>query len=166
MTRKSSNPYDYRSRSQKPNGFKGGCLALLALPAIIYFFHAIFLIAPNMVNHVKWRLRGSTNYSYSVMKSGLLPPSIMGERRVSVEGGEVVQVTNVYLAKPGYAADIETIEEMFNGVYICSLFFPLTRCSYQYDSFYGYPSEMIADCPIPDACYTGTFIEDVKILPP
>jgi Family of unknown function (DUF6174) len=123
-------------------------------------------MVPNGVNRVKWLLRGSANYQFTISKSGLLPPDIQMGRNVVVKNSKIAAVSNVSLSEPVYTSDIETIEAMFNGVYFCSLFFPLFICSFDYDPYYGYPSNVVVNCPIPDACFTGIEVRDVVILPP
>jgi hypothetical protein len=45
-------------------------------------------------------------------------------------------------------------------------FFSLFICSFGYDPFYGYPSRVVMNCPLPDACYTSVEVRDLIILPP
>ena len=150
----------------KSMGLRRGCLLLLSPFIAIYVVHALFLIIPNNPNQVRWHNRGSTDYTFTVTKSGLLPLDILQGRIVVVRAGVVESVANVSLAEPVYTADIETINEMFDGVYSCSLLFPLLGCSYKYDAELGYPAEITVNCPIPDACYTHTSIKDLRLVAP
>jgi hypothetical protein len=166
MNQEAYNRLNSDSQSKKPIGFRRGCLMLLIPLIVIYFTQAIFLFAPNTINQVKWRIRGSANYEFTVSKIGLLPPDIQIGRNVVVKDGRIASVSNVSLREPVYSSDIETIQEMLNGVYICALLFPLITCSYKYDSFRGYPIDIKVDCPIPDACYSYTSITKFEILSP
>jgi hypothetical protein len=166
MVQKADDRLNSDAHSSKPIGCRRGCLLILITLLAIYVIHALFLIVPNTINKAKWHNRGSTNYKYTISKFGLLPPDIQNGRIVTVRDGEIVQITNVSLALPVYVPDIETIDQIFNGVYACSILFPLNTCSYEYNPYYGYPSVIKVNCPIPDACYTDTVITDVEILSP
>jgi hypothetical protein len=111
-------------------------------------------------------IRGSENYKFTVSKAGFLPPEFRIGRNVVVKDGEIILVSNVSQSEPVYSSDIETIQEMLNGVYFCSLLFPIINCSYKYDKFFGFPYEITVNCPIPDACYTSVFISDFEIRSP
>jgi hypothetical protein len=133
---------------------------------VIYLAYAVYLIPRNLVNQVKWYLRGSRDYSFTLSEYGLLPPDIQIGRNVVVKNGEVVPVSNISLREPVYTDDINSIDAMFDAIYFYPLFFPLLICSVEYDPFYGYPSDMTVNCPIPDACYTVVEIKNVRIFSP
>lgn len=153
-------------QSQKSIGCRQSCVILFLPMLLLYLSYGVFLIVPNGVNRIKWLIRGSANYQFTISKYGLLPPDIQIGRKVVVKNGEIATVSNVSLNEPVYVSDIGTIETMFNNVYSCSLFFPLFICSFNYDSFYGYPASIVVNCPIPDACYTAVEVRDMVILPP
>jgi len=151
---------------EKSGRLKRGCFTVLTLLLVIYVAHAQYLIFPNLIHYQRWRLRGAANYAYTVSKAGLLPPDIQAGRRVVVKDGRVAAVTSVSSSQPAYTADIQTVDAMFNRVYACALLFPLLTCSFEYEPFYGYPTQATVDCPLPDACSTRTHITDLEILPP
>ena len=141
---------------------KRGCLSTLKRLLIIYLVIVLIIDIPNIINHLKWRIRGSADYTFSISKSGLLPKEVIEERIVIVKSNEIIQVIQASTGQSVYSSDVQTIETMFAEAYVCPFFFPLIRCSYKYDPFYGYVSYKKVDCPIPDACYSSATITDLK----
>lgn len=151
---------------QQNRGCKRGCLMLLLPPLVIYLAYGVYIIPRNLTNQIKWHLRGSQNYKFTVSEYGLLPPDIQIGRNVVVEDGEIIHVSNVSAREPVYTEDINSIDGMFAALYFYPLFFPLFVISVKYDPYYGFPSDITVNCPIPDACYTRILIKNVELFSP
>ena len=155
-----------RLTSEDIGCFKRGCLIALALAVLLFFYrqHAYVLLKPNVENSAKWSAQSIFSYRMTVGITALIP--FQGESLITVHGGRIVAGTNPMCptCKPS-AYQSYTIGSLFGRAWSCSLFFPWLQCSITYDAQYGYPSEIIVDCPIPDACYEDIRVVDISPIP-
>ena len=150
--------------------FRNGCLFLLGLFFVPYIFNALILSSGNMFNRVKWQMCGSSSYTATVELTALTP--FTGPNKILVKDGKLIAAANsssVNFTKNtnlDESFDEMTVESMFSEVKNCIIFFPLLTCTFRYDSNFGYPEEVEINCPIPDACYTHLWVDNLEINKP
>jgi hypothetical protein len=143
-----------------------GCLVIVVIILAPYILNAIYILGGSFINQAKWQRRGSSSYTVTVNMTALSP--LMGSNTITVIDGKVIAVKSSWTDANSYLQSFDeiTIERMFSDAKGCALYFPLLWCSFEYDTFYGYPKKVMIDCPMPDACFTRLWVDDLELINP
>ena len=143
----------------------GCCVAAIGLLLLPYLLNFMFVMGRSMYNRVKWNRNGSSSYAIEVSNSSF--DVIAGDSVIFVEDGEIVAIDH-NMCEPCNQDDFRfwerlTIEGMFDSSWRCVVLFPIISCSIDYEKDYGFPSDILMNCPLPDACYDRTVVGELRL---
>ena len=143
---------------------KRGCAITFLILFAPYALNLEGLLISSFLRQTWWRIFGETDYTLVISETSFGWTS--GESILTVRQNEVVAVDH---NGRSVAADqlqdwnSHTIDSQFGQIIGCALLFPLLTCSVHYDLRLGYPSELVINCPIPDACYTAYRVNSMRV---
>jgi hypothetical protein len=156
-------------RRRTPSYLLTGCLTTVIIIIGPYFLHAVYRLGGSLINQTKWQQNGSSSYTATVEVSIPSSAPINGVNKITVVGGKIVDVESTTWPEASnypHAFDQITVARLFSRTKDCMLWFPVVLCSFEYDAEYGYPKEVIVDCPFPVSCKAHFRIQELEIGKP
>jgi hypothetical protein len=146
-----------------------GCLATVIITIGPYCLHTVYRLGGSLINQTKWQQNGSSSYTATVEVSIPSSAPINGVNKITVVGGKIVDVESMIWPEASnypHAFDQITVESLFSRTKDCMLWFPVVLCSLAYDPEYGYPKEVIIDCPFHVNCKAYFRIQELEMGKP
>src|SRR5687767_1160054 len=157
--------YPNRDRNMPKSGGKRklgylltGCLVTVTIIVGPYILHAVYLLGGSLLNQTRWQQHGSSSYTATIEVSTPSSAPINGVNKITVIDGKIADVeSNTWPEASDFPHSFNqiTVEGLFSRTKDCVLWFPVVLCTFEYDSTYGYPKEIIVDCPLPVSCKIG-----------